>query len=479
MAEYRVEGITTAGKPVTGMIEAGTATEAKEKAKQMATQRKFKLQKVLQRVTFNYKVQRQGEKPIAGEQKAFTKDEVQEALTKMGFKVLSVNKKLFDFKVAPPPTDVVSFVRVSADLLRQKLPYNEILQLMVNDIENPSLRDCIKEINLELKQGKDSEKVFVKQEAILGPFVAHMLGLASKSGNMAEIYDSTAKFIERQLSFKKNLKSALIMPLATLVALAGAVGYYVLAIFPNIAGIFLKFISRNKFAQDFPMTWFTLQMSAYLDENLWWILPAVLIPLGSFTWYLLKTDRGQFLRDKYIWSIPVLGPLLHKTNIEIFCRVFYALYSGSGENIEVIKMAAQACGNKYMEHQIVTVALPLMIDKGTGLTEAFEASNVFTKTAISRLHSGAETGTVKNTAMQLADYYEQETGFKMKNVVDFISLWVNMVIMVVLLGLTLASSETATFQPPKGSVEQRKEQEQMKLEREEDRIAALKKAQNN
>ena len=89
----------------------------------------------------------------------------------------------------------------------------------------------------------------------------------------------------------------------------------------------------------------------------------------------------------------------------------------------------------------------MMVDKGAGLTEAFEASGVFTKTAIARFHSGAETGTVKHTALQLAEYYEMETTYRMKNVVDFVSLWVNMIIMIVLLALTLASSETATFHP--------------------------------
>ncbi len=46
-----------------------------------------------------------------------------------------------------------------------------------------------------------------------------MLGLASKSGNMVEIYKATAKFLERQQEFKKNLKSALITPLVTLFVL--------------------------------------------------------------------------------------------------------------------------------------------------------------------------------------------------------------------------------------------------------------------
>ena len=148
-----------------------------------------------------------------------------------------------------------------------------------------------------------------------------------------------------------------------------------------------------------------------------------------------------------MWKIPVIGKLLHKTSIEIFCRVFYALYSGSGENIEVIRMAAEACGNKYMEARIKTIAIPMMIQKGAGITEAFEATGVFTKTAISRFHSGAETGTVKTTALQLAEYYEKETTYKMKNVIEFIQLWISMIIMIVLTALTIVSSETATIRP--------------------------------
>jgi type IV pilus assembly protein PilC len=443
MPEFRIEGISMAGKAIQGIIDAENARVAKQKAQQMANQRKFKLIRILPRAVFMYKVQRGGEKPILGEQKAFTQEEVREALSKMGFHVISVRKKFLALKLKPPNSEIVTFVRVSADLIRQKLPYNEILQLMVNDIENHTLRDSIKEINNELKQGKDSEKVFVKQEAVIGRFAAHMLGLASKSGNMAEIYDSTAKFLERRAEFKKNMKSALIMPLVTLVALFGACVYYIGFIFPSMAEVFVRLKVDMK---QFPMTYYSLQMSYFLQDNILLILVALLIPT-LFAARFFTTERGRFMIDQYIWKIPALGSLLHKSAIEIFCRVFYALYSGAGENIDVIKMAAEACGNKYMEHQIKTIAIPMMVERGAGITEAFEASGVFTKTAISRFHSGAETGTVKHTALQLAEYYEKETNYKMRNVVDFVQLWVNMIIMIVLTGLTLVSSETAAFHP--------------------------------
>jgi len=223
--------------------------------------------------------------------------------------------------------------------------------------------------------------------------------------------------------------------------LFGAVVYYVGYIFPATAGLFRKFNIELP-----PMTRATLVISDFLTENILLIMIAMLVPT-VFAVRFFATEKGRLILDQYVWKVPAMGTLLHKTSIEIFCRVFYALYSGAGENIEVIRLASEACGNKYMEHQIKTVALPLMIQKGAGITEAFEATGVFTKTAISRFHSGAETGTVKNTALQLAEYYEKETTYKMKNAIDYIQLMISMIIMIVLTALTIVSSETATIRP--------------------------------
>lgn len=441
MSEYRIEGVTLGGKPVQGIINADTYKQAKARAEQMGRDKKFKVSGVLLRTTYLYRVRKGSDKPIDGEQKAFSKEEVTEALTKMGYTVVYVRKKLFDGAGSVPPTEVVGFVRVSADLIRQKLPFNDMMSLLINDVENKTLRECLRDINQDLKQGKDSEKTFIKHERELGRFAAHMLGLASKSGNMAEIYESTAKFLERNAQFKKDLRSALIMPLVTLGVLFLAVGYYVGYIFPATASMFVKFKIELP-----PMTAYTLKMSNFIVGNIFWILLAIAAPIVGLLRFL-KTERGRMLADQYLWKVPYMGSLLHKTSIEIFCRVFYALYSGAGENIEVIKLASEACGNKYMEKQIKTVALPLMVDKGMGLAEAFEASGVFTRTALARFHSGAETGNVKAVALQLAEYYEKETGYRMRNAIDMIQLVISMIIMIVLTALTLVSSETATIRP--------------------------------
>jgi type IV pilus assembly protein PilC len=194
------------------------------------------------------------------------------------------------------------------------------------------------------------------------------------------------------------------------------------------------------------MTAFTLTISDFLTEN---ILLVTILTIGPpiFLWRFALSKKGGYIVDKYIIKMPILGSLIHKTLIEVYCRVFYTLYSGSAESIEPIKIAAEATGNTYFEERIKNVAIPLMIKKGIGITDAFVASGVFTETSLSRLHSGEETGTLKNTSLQLANYYESETVYKLKNLIEAIQVFIAMIIMVVMIALTLVSAETATVRP--------------------------------
>ncbi len=441
MVEVRFTALKNNGQVISGALTEPSFALAKKKIQKLAEKNQLKVQSVEKKVTYLYKIKKGKEKPIVGEQRAFNKDEVSNALRKLGYEVVSINRKLLDFSTKPPQQEIVSFVKISAELLDQKLPYSEILTLLINDIQNKTLKETLKQINNELKKGGDSETAFLRYQSIFGKFTAYMLGLASKSGNMAEIYKATAKFLERQQEFKKNMKSALISPLVTVFILFLAVIFYVGYIFPETAKLFVKFKIELP-----PMTAFTLDVSDFLVNNLLLVFIVILVPPIILV-RLAKTKQGKLIVDKYMMKLPIMGSLIHKTNIEVFCRVFYTLYSGSAESIEPIRIAAEATGNDYFEQRIKNVAIPMMIKRGVGITEAFEASGVFTDTALSRFHSGEETGTIKNTALQLANYYESETVFRLKNIIEMIQVFVAMFIMIVMIGLTLISAETATISP--------------------------------
>lgn len=439
--EFKFNGVSAAGQPVQGTIFAPSKRAAEKKVATLSEKHRFRPQGLQKRQAFLYKVRHPSGEVASGEQKAFSQDEIVKALTKMGLEVIKVEKKLLDFQMKPPRQDVIMFVRLSANLLREHLPFDEILNLLVGDVSSRSLKQVIRDLNADLKGGMEAQQAFMKHQHMLGKFTAYMLGIASRSGNMADIYESTARFLERQQEFQKSVRSAMITPAITVLVLLAAFIWYVWYIFPATAGLFSSYDIELP-----PMTTATLAFADWMNVNYQWVFGLSFLLIVGFIVFA-KTTKGKFILHRYMIKIPIIGTLLHKLNIEIFCRTFSILYSGSGENISVIKVAAEASGNAYLEHRIKTITVPMMVAQGAELVRAMEASGVFTPMAIARFRSGSETGNVRKSAQQMADYYEKETTLKLKSAVEGIQTIVAIIITIAICFLTIISSEIALIQP--------------------------------
>ena len=439
--EYRFNGLGANAQPVQGTVFAPSRRGARKKVAELADKHGFRANDVQERNLYQYRVRHPNGTVVRGEQKAFSADEISTALSKMGLEVLKVHKKLLAIQRKPPRQDIIMFVRLSANLLKEKLPFDEVLNLLVGDVSSNSLKQVIRDLNADLKSGMEAQQAFMKHQHMIGKFTAYMLGIASRSGNMSEIYQSTARFLERQNEFKKSVRSAMITPTITVAVLIAAFVWYVWYIFPQTAGLFEGFNIPLP-----PMTAKTLAFSHWLDNNYGWVFLFSTASIVGFIAFA-KSQRGTFLLHKHMIRIPVIGSLLHKLNIEIFCRVFAVLYSGSGDNINVIKIAAEASGNTYMEHQVKTITVPMMVAQGAELVRSMEASGVFTSMALARFRSGAETGNVRMSALQMADYYEAETTLKLREAVEGIQTVVAIIITVAICFLTIISSEIALIQP--------------------------------
>ncbi len=442
MSEFRFVGISANGQSVQGTVYAPNKRTAQKKIDTLSSQHRFQLRELEERMVYRYKVRHPNGKVIAGEQKAYNADEIRVALERMGMEVVSINRKLLNLSSKPPTGDVIMFVRLAANLLAEKMPFAEVLNLLVADISSTSLKQVIRDINSDLKSGMEAKAAFMKHQEKLGKFTAYMLGVASQSGNMAEIYEATARFLERKDEFRKSVKSSMIMPAVTILATIGVFIWYVWYIVPQTAGLFKNFESIELP----PLTTMSIVLSEWLDRNMIWLLLGFVAAVAGAVMFL-RSPRGKFLAHKYMIRVPVIGGLLHKLNIEVFSRVFAILYSGSGENIEVIKIAAEACGNSYMEHQVKTITIPMMMAQGADLVRAMEASGVFTPMALARYRSGAETGNVRKSAQQMADYYEKETTLKLEVAVQTIQTAVSMFIGIMVAFLTVLSAETALIRP--------------------------------
>jgi type IV pilus assembly protein PilC len=403
----------------------------------MARASKATVISVDRRKSYVYRVMR-GEKSITGIQSAYSRKEVISALERLGFKVKSV-RQTFDFRFRASTAEIVTFIGTSAKLLEQKVPYTEVLRIMANNVRDGFLKGALRDIIQDLKNGVDSREAFARQGKVLGEHTALMLGIASKSANMTAIFRSVAQLVERQADFKKGLTSSLILPAVTSLTLVGAIAFYVVYLLPEMAEMLAPIAPEMP-----PLTTATLQASAFLKEYMVLILILSALLLGSFYAYILSKS-GRVVFHRFVTKIPYVGRILRNTSVEIFCRVLGIVYTTSGENIDAIRIAGEASGNRFLEQQVKAVSIPLMLKYGTEFASALDQINFFPEMVISRFRTAGETGDVKSTAVQLADYYQMENQYAMKNLVSVIEVAISLIIMIALVFLTYLSSETAAI----------------------------------
>ena len=442
MPEYRYIGVNVGGQPIQGVVYCPDDKTVKAKINELVQMKGIRIDTVQKKNLYVYKAQKGGRKSISGVQKAFSKAELHNALTKMGYKVHYIRKKLFDFRFRVPSKDLVLFMRISADLLREKFPYSEILSLIGNDTSNRTLRETLSDVQKDLRAGNEGHAVFGKHVDAFGKFTAHMLAVASTSGNMADIYESAARFLEREAEFKSNLRTILFMPAIVMLAMVASLVFYVMYIFPKVTDLLTKYEIAIP-----PMTQATINLSHFLQNHYLVILALIVVPVLLFVKWA-RTEKGRIAIGRTLIRLPVIGSILHRSSIEIFARVFSALYTASGENITAIRIPAESCRNYYIEKQITELVIPKMLKEGKSFVECLIRTNCFTLTAVRRLKSGEESGTLRASASQLANYYEKESKHKMTRLVESINLVIAMLITVLIIGLTLVSSEIGFVSPP-------------------------------
>jgi type IV pilus assembly protein PilC len=441
--EFRFKGFGLQGKLVQGTFMSDSPKAAREHLNKIKVKYQLRISEFEQKKDWLYKVYATGKKkPFNGRQSAYSKQEVAQALIKMGYTKFKINPVLFDMPSRTSLADVMMFIKLSTTMLKDRMSFGKILEMLAEEQTNRGFKDALQQIESQLKGGAEGREVFMRYQHVFGKFPAFMLGLATRSGNMADVFEATSKFIERDMEIKKNIKKALISPMFAVLATIGAVMYYVIDIFPATAEMFLKYNMPLP-----PLTKGTLKVSDWLAIY-WWVVVLIFVIPIVVVWRWWATPKGKIWRDAHIVKMPIVGHLIHKSSIEIYFRVFGTIYGGAGDNIETIRTAAEACRNAWMEDRIKKVTIPLMLREGEAFVPAMEAAGIFTKTSLTRLRTGQETGNILQAAQQIATYYEAETTYKMNNLIEYIQTIVGMIIAIAITFLTVVSAEIATISPP-------------------------------
>ena len=174
-----------------------------------------------------------------------------------------------------------------------------------------------------------------------------MVRVGEVTGTLGESLKTIANFMEKRQRVESKVLTVMIYPMVLVVFCLLAILILTTKVIPKIG----KQIERA--GQQLP--WITQQMMNLSRVLTSWrvlILLAglVLIVMGFRRFF--RTDRGAFLRDRFLLSLPMFGPLIKQRVVARFASTLSTLI-GSGLSVaEWLRVVAETTGNRLMQRAI-------------------------------------------------------------------------------------------------------------------------------
>ena len=161
---------------------------------------------------------------------------------------------------------------------------------------------------------------------------------------------------------------------------------------------------------------------------------------GTFGWLrFIKTPEGLLWWDTKKIRLPLFGSLFKRIALSRFSRSFAMMLKSGVPILKALSIVAESVGNKS-----IGVAIEDMyrgVERGERLTSTAAATGLFTPLVLQMMSVGEETGSVDTLLDDVADFYEEEIDYELKQLADSIEpillVFLGVLILVLALGVFL------------------------------------------
>jgi type IV pilus assembly protein PilC len=331
--------------------------------------------------------------------------------------------------------DLALFTRQLSTMLRAGVPLMQCFDIVARGHANPSMSRLLNDIRADVETGTSLNQAFRKYPIYFDPLFCNLVAAGEQAGILETLLDRLATYQEKTIALKGKIKKALFYP--TMVILVAILVTAVIMIFviPAFKTVF------QSFGADLPgPTLAVIAMSDFFVAY-WYILLFGTLGFFYFTYQAWKrSPRVQYLVDKTMLRIPVIGELLMKASVARWTRTLATTFAAGVPLVEALDSVGPASGNAIFRE--ATKQIQTEVNIGTSLAQSMQNSGVFPSMAVQMTGIGEESGSLDSMLSKVADYFEREVD----ETVDALSSLIEPMIMVVL-GVIIGSIVVAIYLP--------------------------------
>ena len=341
----------------------------------------------------------------------------------------------------PTLDDLILFCRQMYTLSKAGVPIIRGITGLAETTKNITLSDALKSILLELESGRELSSAMAMQGNLFSSLMISMVKVGENTGKLDVAFLQLAQYLELERDTRNRVKAAMRYPMFVLIAISLAIGIVNVFVIPAFAGVFK--------GMKMELPWQTKALIGISDFTVaYWpyMLGLIIIAVFSFNNYI-KSPNGKYKWDRAKLRFPIVGSIITRALLSRFARSF-AMASKSGVPlIQALTVVARAVDNDYVSEKILSMRNG--IERGDSLTRTAIATGLFTPLVLQMLSVGEETGAVDDMLNEVADFYEREVDYELKNLSQAIEpiliVAIGILVLILALGIFLPMWELTSL----------------------------------
>src|SRR6202051_773493 len=377
---------------------------------------------------------------VVGERSATSKTEAATILKREQINVSKLSEKGKEFNIPTFGTGVDSkelaiFTRQFSVMIDAGLPLVQCLEILAGQQDNKTFQKILNGVRASVEGGATLSASMKQHEKVFDPLYYNMVEAGETGGILDTILQRLSLYIEKNVKLKRAVKSALVYPIGVLTVAGGVIVLLLWKVVPIFGtlfaglGVALPLPTRIVIgARNFLGSFFGLAL----------LVAFIGMIFGIKVWY--STPQGRYIIDAGLLKAPVIGILLRKIAVARFTRTLGTLISSGVPILEGLDITARTAGNAVIERALLEVRKGL--EAGRNLSDPLKDSNVFPGMVTQMIGVGEQTGAMDAMLQKIADFYADEGGGEVKDVLAAMEP-----LMIVVLGVVVGGIVISMYLP--------------------------------
>jgi general secretion pathway protein F len=309
---------------------------------------------------------------------------------------------VFAFFAKRRKTQIIDFTKQMATLLNSGIKLTEAISVLSLQTSDVRFKNALVDIRDRVVTGESFTDALSDYGDYFDVVYVSMVRVGEVTGTLGQSLATIAGFMEKRQRVESKVLTAMIYPIVLIIFCIFAILVLTIKVIPKLADQ----ITRT--GHELP--WITKRLVdvGYVMSSGW--LLVVIAAIAGIVWVLrkfLKTERGAYLRDKLMLSLPIFGRLIKQRVAARFASTLSTLLGSGLAMAESLRVVSEVTGNALMKRAVHQSRERILA--GADIATPLRDSGVIDPAIAHMVAVGEKSGELEKMLKNISDNLEAST----------------------------------------------------------------------